>query len=107
MGHALELVSGFRLKHGEAVAIGMVVETRLAERLSVAKAGLSKKLTATLTALNLPTRIPEEFPHDELLRAMRMDKKRSNGTVHFALPVEIGRVELVPVDDLNLVLEEE
>ncbi len=40
IGHALETVSGYRLRHGEAVAIGMVAEARLAERLANCKPGL-------------------------------------------------------------------
>ena len=41
VGHAVELVSKFQIRHGEAVAIGMVAEAKLAERLKVAGKGLS------------------------------------------------------------------
>ncbi|MCK4898717.1 MAG: 3-dehydroquinate synthase [Anaerolineales bacterium] len=108
VGHAVELVSKFNLLHGEAVAIGMVAETRFAERLSVADQGLSDKLAETLVKLGLPIEIPENLPHSELIRAMKEDKKRSAGVVRFALPVHIGEVKVgIEVDNLNLVLEEE
>jgi len=46
------------------------------------------------------------LPREELIRAMRLDKKKSNGVVRFALPVEIGKVNLVDVADLEMALEE-
>ncbi len=108
VGHAVELVSKFNLLHGEAVAIGMVAETRFAERLSMADKGLSDKLVETLVELGLPVEIPNKFPRSELIRAMKKDKKKSAGVVRFALPVQIGEVKVgIEVDNLNLVLEDE
>jgi len=106
VGHAVELVSGFRLRHGEAISIGMVVEAKLAERLAVAGKGLSDAIAESLSTLGLPIHIPKELPREELIRAMRLDKKKSNGVVRFALPVEIGKVNLVDVADLEMALEE-
>ena len=79
VGHALELVSGFRLRHGEAVAIGMVAEARLAERLALAGGGLSERIAETLRGLNLPVEIPPDLPRDDILKAMRVDKKEGRG----------------------------
>ncbi len=107
VGHAVELVSRFQLRHGEAVAIGMVAEAEFAERLTVASKGLSDSITELLSALELPICIPDNLPREELIHAMRMDKKKSNGIVRFALPAEIGRVELVDIEDLESVLEAE
>ena len=106
VGHAVELVSGYRIRHGEAVAIGMVAEAKLAERLKVAGKGLSDTIAGTLRGLNLPIDIPGDLPRSEIIRAMSLDKKKANGIVRFALPVEIGRVELVDVENLDMVLEE-
>ena len=108
VGHAVELVSKFNLLHGEAVAIGMVAEAKLAERLSVASRGLSDRLVKTLSGLGLPVEIPKDLSQTELIRVMKGDKKKSRGIVHFSLPVKIGKVEVnIKVDNLNLVLEEE
>jgi 3-dehydroquinate synthetase len=104
VGHAVELVSTFKLRHGEAVAIGMVVEAKFAERIGVAKNRLSGEIAAVLTSLGLPVRIPDELPREEILRAMRVDKKKNAASIRFALPVEIGKVELVDVADLESVL---
>lgn len=104
IGHAVELVSKFALRHGEAIAIGMVAEARFAERIGVAKTGLPDEITAALTGLGLPVQIPNALPREEILRAMRVDKKRNAASIRFALPVDVGNVELVDVTDLESVL---
>jgi shikimate kinase / 3-dehydroquinate synthase len=107
VGHAVELASQFQLRHGEAIAIGMVVEARYAERIGLAEKGLSEVIARTLRELGLPVQIPKELPREEILRAMRVDKKKDSKVIRLALPVEIGKVELVDVSDLAKVLEAE
>lgn len=102
VGHAVELVSGFKLSHGEAISIGMVVEARYAASEGRAVRGADEATESTLSNLGLPTRIPEEMLREEIIRAMRVDKKRNAKSIRFALPVEIGRVELVEVRVDNL-----
>lgn len=108
IGHAVELVSDFKIRHGEAVAMGMVAEARLAERLMVAGRGLSETIAGTLSALGLPVEIPKYLPRPDLIQAMRMDKKKERNVVKFALPVKIGEVKIgVAVEDLKTVFAEE
>lgn len=104
VGHAVELVSGFQLRHGEAIAIGMVAEAKLAEQLDLAKNGLSDRISHVLAALGLPIDIPSHLPRAEIIRAMRVDKKKHAASIRFALPVDVGRVELVDIMDLESVL---
>ena len=106
IGHAVELVSKFELRHGEAVAIGMVVEAKYAEKIGLSNKGLSKVIENVLCDLGLPVDIPKELSHAEILRAMRVDKKKHANAIRFALPVEIGKVELMDVMDLEEVLED-
>ena len=102
IGHAVELVSGFEIRHGEAVSIGMVAEARLAECLAVADMGLSDTLVKTLTSLGLPVEIPDHLPRADIIRAMKMDKKKASGVIRFALPVQIGEVKVgVEVENLE------
>jgi shikimate kinase/3-dehydroquinate synthase len=102
IGHAVELASGFSLLHGEAVGIGMVAEARLAERLTIAASGLSDAIAESLIGLNLPVEIPEDLDRAELIRAMRVDKKKAQGVIRFALPVSIGEVKVgVEIKDLE------
>ncbi len=105
IGHAVELVSKFNLRHGEAIAIGMVAEAKYAARVGVAGVGLVEAVEATLSALGLPIHIPGEMPREEIIRAMRVDKKKNAKMIRFALPSEIGKVELVDVTDLEEVID--
>ena len=107
VGHAIELVSDFNLLHGEAVAVGMVAEVGLAERLSMAHEGIADEIKKALANLGLPVDIPADLQTDALLCAMRMDKKKANGRVRFALPEKIGAVKVgVEVENLTEVLED-
>ena len=102
VGHAVELVSGFRLRHGEAVAIGMVAEARLAEKIGLAEKGLSDQIAQTLQGIALPTEIPPDLDRDQIVSAMQVDKKKARGAVRFALPERIGSVKPgVTVDNLK------
>jgi shikimate kinase / 3-dehydroquinate synthase len=104
VGHAVELVSGFKLRHGEAIAIGMVAEAKFAERIGVARKGVSNVICEVLSRLGLPIEIPDGLPREEILRAMSVDKKKTAKAIRFALPVEIGKVDLVEVSDLDHVI---
>ena len=106
VGHAVELVSRFQLRHGEAIAIGMVAEAKLAERFNRAVPGLSDRIRQALITLGLPADIPPDLPREAILRTMRVDKKKNATAIRFALPVDIGSVELVDITDLESVLEE-
>ena len=75
VGHAVELVSKFELRHGEAVAIGMVVEAKYAEKIGLSNKGISKVIDNALCALGLPVDIPKELPREEIIRAMRSGQK--------------------------------
>jgi 3-dehydroquinate synthase len=107
VGHAVEVVSHYRLRHGEAVAIGMVVEARLAERLGLTRngIGLADQIKAVLTEIGLPTEIPPDLDIASIIQAMKFDKKKERNVVNFALPVSIGSVRIgVAVSDLEAVL---
>jgi 3-dehydroquinate synthase len=90
IGHAVEMVSGFSLLHGEAVAIGMALESQLAERIGVAQTGTAATVTGTLQAAGLPTALPPRFEADAVIDAMGLDKKGRSGKTRFALPLRIG-----------------
>lgn len=104
VGHAVELVSGFTLSHGESVAIGMVVEAAYAARVGLASRSAVEAIESTLEKLGLPTRIPDGMSHEAIIRAMKVDKKKNAESIRFALPAEIGKVELVDVTNLEEVL---
>jgi 3-dehydroquinate synthase len=107
-GHALERLSDYTLRHGEAVAVGMVVAARLAERLTLADAGLAARIATALAAWGLPTRLPS-YPIHTILDAMVHDKKRRAGRLRWVLPRRMGAVEIiddVPISAVDEVLRE-
>jgi 3-dehydroquinate synthase len=90
VAHALEALSGFRALHGDAVAIGMCVEARLAERIGVADAGTAATIREALATLGLPTALPANIGSRELVDRMHGDKKSRRGVLVFSLPRTIG-----------------
>ncbi|MBI2330577.1 MAG: 3-dehydroquinate synthase, partial [Chloroflexi bacterium] len=104
VGHAVELVSKFELRHGEAIAIGMAVEAKYAARVGLASQSTVEAIESTLSALGLPIHIPDGMSREKIIQAMRVDKKKNAKSIRFALPIEIGKVELVDVTNLEEVL---
>ncbi len=98
LGHALERLAGFEgLRHGEAVALGMVFAARVAEATGLAEAGLAAGHVRVLGALGLPTVLRELDP-EAVLAAMATDKKHLGG-LRLVLLRAPGRPELVPAPD--------
>ncbi|MEK7442213.1 MAG: 3-dehydroquinate synthase [Chloroflexota bacterium] len=88
MGHGVEAASHFELRHGEAIAIGLIAEARLAERIGIAESGLADRIEKVIERFELPTRFDGD---PEAVRAlMQSDKKKSRGKLKFALPKKIG-----------------
>jgi 3-dehydroquinate synthase len=110
VGHAVESAGGYALRHGEAVAVGMVAESVVAERMGVARAGTAARVRAACVAGGLPVAPPRGLDPEAVLAATRSDKKARAGRVEYALPADVGAMAdaggrwSVPVDDA-LVLE--
>lgn len=103
--HAIETVSGYgTFLHGEAVAIGMIQASQLAEKLGRIEPALTERQRALLRALELPVTAPQLGPQ-QLLVAMQHDKKVEHGKLRFILPTRMGHVELVGGVAPELVLE--
>ena len=105
IGHAIETLSGFRLAHGEAVAIGMVAEARVAARLGMLSAAALARIARLCDAIGLPTSVPPAFTPGAILQVARHDKKNRQGRIAYALPTRIGGMAseggdyAVPVND--------
>jgi 3-dehydroquinate synthase len=90
LGHAIEQASGYSLLHGQAVAIGMVLEARLAERIGVAERGTAHEIERVVHAAGLPVVRPASLSAATVLEATRHDKKSRGGAVAYALPARVG-----------------
>lgn len=94
-GHAFETVGGYGTwLHGEAVAAGMMCAVRLAERMALVPANLVERQLRLLTAFGLPVAPRPDWPSDQLIDAMRRDKKAVAGKLRFVLPTRLGHVQL-------------
>ena len=89
VGHAIEAVSGFGLKHGQAVAIGMVAEAEISRRLGWLDGDSVTRLKEVIKKTGLPIGMPA-MNIDEIMTAMRHDKKVTGDTVRFVLLSSIG-----------------
>jgi len=91
VGHALETLSGFALRHGEAVGIGIVAATRIAAKSDLTSAELVETVETVLKRWGVPVRCP---PHstDAIWQAMSFDKKRQEQGLRWVLPRGIGDV---------------
>ncbi len=91
IGHAIENVAGYgRYLHGEAISLGLAA----ALSLSCKKAGLlakeAKKVTSILKSFNLPLHLPSDIATDDLMAALRRDKKFEAGSIRFILTKKLG-----------------
>ena len=96
LGHAIEKLSGFTITHGHAVAIGMVLACRAAERLGYSPAGTLATVLDACRRFRLPTECP--YSAQALYDAATGDKKRDGGSIDVVVLKEIGRAETVRLD---------
>jgi len=90
VAHAIEATSQYAILHGDAVAIGMVTEARIAEALGLAPPETSARIARLVTHCGLPRERPLGAGVEALVAAMYHDKKTRDGVVRFSLPRAIG-----------------
>lgn len=88
VGHAIELCSDLEVSHGSAVAIGMVIVTRMAVKLGLCPEDDLCELITALKAEGLPTEC--SFGANELASVATADKKRSGDSISLIVPYGIG-----------------
>ena len=107
LGHGLELLNGFAIRHGDAVGIGMMAAARIAVEVDLAHASLPERIGGVLEAWGLPVRCPP-YATDAIWEAMTHDKKRQGRSLRWVLPRAVGDVETVegiPASVVNSVLQ--
>jgi 3-dehydroquinate synthase len=93
--HAIESQPTNRLRHGEAVAIGMVAAAAVAESVARAEAGTAARIRAVASRLGLPTCLEDGAALAALRAAMGFDKKRSGARLRLIIPRRPGQIEMV------------
>ena len=94
IGHALEAETGYRqFLHGEAVAWGMVAASQIAEDVKCLHSDVAQRISDAVLSTGPLPRV--QVSSRAILRRLQADKKTRNGVVHFVLPIEIGKVQVV------------
>lgn len=95
IGHAIETATGYKnLLHGEAVAIGMCLEAKLARSFGLAEKDMVSRIESLVKTYELPAGPPENLDLEGIISAMSLDKKSVSGRLHFILPEKIGAVKI-------------
>ncbi|MCK9420144.1 MAG: 3-dehydroquinate synthase [Nitrospirae bacterium] len=95
VGHAVETAENYTMRHGYAVAIGMVIASRLANRTGLCDASVPGRVEMLIKAYGLPTdfsTLGRKPAARELMGIMQGDKKAEGGKVKLVLPKKIGEV---------------
>lgn len=94
--HAFEALAGYgELLHGEAVSIGMLYASLLAEKRGLIDAEVTARQRSLIEALGMISELPSdsEFAADAIIDKMKLDKKTVAGQLRFVLPTRMGHVE--------------
>lgn len=99
-GHAVESLSNFSLLHGEAVAVGMSIMTRVGEYMGETQAGTAKRLDEIMKAQGLDTKCT--YSAEDIAIKMSLDKKAEQGGVKAVLISKIGKAHTkhITLDDM-------
>lgn len=93
VGRAIETVSGYKLLHGEAVAIGLTAEVLLAKKLGYCNDEDVERVKALLGKAKLPTAVPDYIDREALVKKLYTDKKVRDGKLRFVLQDGIGAIK--------------
>jgi 3-dehydroquinate synthase len=91
-GHPLEHLSGYRLLHGESVAIGMMIAARVARVLGACRDDLVELHERVIRHFGLPTEVPANIATSDVLRTLRYNKRYLTEGTRMALLTDVGKV---------------
>lgn len=102
LGHSIESLSGYKITHGHAVSIGMVLACRGGEKMGITQKGVTYKLINILKEFGLPTSCP--YNSEELANHALGDKKRDGDSITLVIPERFEKCVLhkVPIAELSV-----
>ena len=104
IGHALEAETAYKyFLHGEAVAWGIIAACIIAAAVKKTDRPTAQRISSATVGLGPLPKV--EINANRIVRSLRSDKKTKDGVVHFVLPTEIGKVEVVNTVPPSVVLE--
>jgi 3-dehydroquinate synthase len=102
LAHAIETNLGYgKISHGEAVIIGMIFALKVSEEYFDVDLNIPS-ITEWFKQYNYHVSIPAQLNVEDLITAMKKDKKSSEGIIHMVLVSEVGKSELVSVSEERL-----
>ena len=104
VGHALETLTNSQLNHGEAVAVGMLMASRISEKLGLINPSTISRQEKLLKNLGFETKPPSIDPL-EVIKVMRYDKKVKDGRIRFVLPTGIGKPPILKSIPEKMIIE--
>ena len=100
--HKLEQMTRYALRHGEAVAIGMALDTEYAARTGLIDEPAARRLPDLLRALGLPTTLPASIDPQELLAGLAEFRAHLGGRLCITLPTAVGSATEVHTIDQSV-----
>ncbi|MGD8453735.1 MAG: 3-dehydroquinate synthase [Phycisphaerae bacterium] len=91
IGHALEHLLDYELRHGECVGLGMIAANEVAWARGLLDGATAERCVALLGRLGLPVRLPRPLAAGDVVRVCRHDKKVRGGAIHFILLTGLGQ----------------
>ncbi len=102
LGHAIEYLSKYKLSHGEAISIGMVLANKIAQKLGKQSKETGERIEAMLKRYDLPTEMPKNIKLKDAIEMVYRDKKMEGEEVSFILSTGIGKHEIVKLTPKKL-----
>ena len=106
VGRAIETVSGYRLLHGQALAIGLMAEVKMAKKLGYCSDEDVALMQNILSRAKLPTAIPDYIDRETLVKKLYTDKKAKNGNLRFVFQEGIGKIKVFDNEQYAQVIPE-
>jgi 3-dehydroquinate synthase len=94
VGHAIEKLYNYKMTHGEAISIGMIIEGKIALSLRILDSSDFERLATLLRKAGLPTRFPKMPDFKMMIDTMKLDKKARDGNIEMVLPSKIGEMSV-------------
>jgi 3-dehydroquinate synthase len=94
LGHAIEKASGYRISHGTAVGLGIIAETRIAEKLGLLGRETASEITGLMETLGIRKEALKKLDARAVVRNTLYDKKNTGKVVNYVLPAAIGKVRI-------------
>ena len=105
IAHAIELTHGYGcVSHGNAVAIGMIIESLMAKKLDMLSVPVYQRMIELIQSFKFPLTV-NSMDRDNFFNALKLDKKVRKNQLRFVLPVDIGQTKTISNIDEDVIID--